>query len=355
VMRTGFLTLFFCFLLCAPVASGAERLPASDVTLRQLADRIGFKIGAALVPRLFAQDPQYREVLAREFNATELTLVMRIAEPQRDQFNLNMMDRITQYARENHLALFGGPLIYHTRSTPDWVENRQWSESELDSITRNYIDTMIKRGGDTYFAWEVVNEPLTTPNPPWGRVWSNEDYIARAFRYARAANPNAVLVLDQSFGRSGVESSIEGPFFDLLKKAKAKGAPIDAVGIEMHMEMQTLRPTYLDEFRNFLKRAQDAGVDVLVTEMDAYQGPPGAIADPFQRQKQVYHDVLAACLASPVCKAFFTWGLTDKVNMYNMRPRDPRPDAAPLPFDDNYQKKPAYYGMLEALQEKAGH
>jgi endo-1,4-beta-xylanase len=178
------------------------------------------------------------------------------------------------------------------------------------------------------------------------------EYITRAFRYAREADPHATLVLNQSFGRSGVDRAFMDQFFGLLERLKANGAPVDAAGIEMHIEMQLLRPTYLGEFRDYLARAAQAGVQVYVTEMDVYQGPPGTVADPFNRQKQIYHDVLAACLASPACKAFYTWGLTDQFNMYQHREADPHPDAKPLPFDENYQKKPAYYGMLEALQER---
>jgi endo-1,4-beta-xylanase len=93
-------------------------------------------------------------------------------------------------------------------------------------------------------------------------------------------------------------------------------------------------------------------VQVYVTEMDLYQGPPGFVADPLVRQQQIYHDVLAACLASTACKAYYTWGVSDRANMYQRRARDSHPDAKPLPFDENYQKKPAYYGMLAALQER---
>jgi len=159
-------------------------------------------------------------------------------------------------------------------------------------------------------------------------------------------------VLNQSFGRSGVDPDFANRFFDLIAKVKAKGGPIDAAGIEMHLEMPALRPAYLDEFRSFLDRCHRAGLQAYITEMDAYQGPSGAIPDALQRQKAVYHDVMAACLASPACKAFYTWGISDSHNMYQSRPRDPLPDAKPLPFDEDYRKKPAYYGLQQALEER---
>lgn len=325
--------------------------PDRDVTLRELADQIGFKIGAAIAPPIFDQ-PQHQAILGREYNAAESVLQFRMVQPQEGRFNLTRMEREMAYARAHNMTLFGGPLIYKRQSLPPWMDKWFWTESSLDDAMRTHIQTVVRHGARVYLAWEVVNEPLTTENWPFGHKWGRVEYITRAFRYAREVDPHATLVLNQSFGRSGVDRAFTDQFFELLRRLKANGAPVDAAGIEMHIEMQILRPGYLDEFRDYLARAAQAGVQVYVTEMDVYQGPPRTVPDPFNRQKQIYHDVLAACLASPACKAYYTWGLTDQFNMYQHREADPHPDAKPLPFDENYQKKPAYYGMLEALQEK---
>jgi endo-1,4-beta-xylanase len=347
------LSLYAASLATAQASKREKPAPKPEVTLRHLADQIGFKIGAAIAPPVFG-DPEHQEILGREFNSAESVMQFRMIQPQEGRFNFDQVDREMAYARDHQMTLFGGPLIYKRTSLPPWMDKWFWFQSSLDEITRDHIETAIRHGDDVFSAWEVVNEPLTTENWPWGHVWSREEYISRAFRYAREAAPGAVLVMNQSFGRSGVDPDLRDQYFNLLRQVRARGAPVDAAGIEMHIELQTLRPGYLDEFRDFLARAVQAGVQVYVTEMDVYQGPPGFVPDPFLRQQQIYHDVLAACLASTACKAFYTWGLTDRLNMYQHRVRDPHPDAKPLPFDENYQKKPAYYGMLAALQEKVG-
>lgn len=350
-MKTGPLVFTACLFLFLPLS--AKNQKPGDATLRGLADRIGFRIGAAIAPVFFSREPEYGETLAREFNSAESVMVFKLVQPEQGRFNFTEMDQEMVFARQHNLTLFGGPLIYKRSTLPPWMDSSSlfWRESTLDAIMRDHIQTVVRHGGNTYSAWEVVNEPLTTTNPPWGRVFSREEYIVRAFRYAREANPNAVLVLNQAFGRDGVDRGLVDQFFDLVRSVKAKGGSIDAAGIEMHFEMQLLRPVYLGEFQDFLARARQAGLQVYVTEMDAYQGPPGAIPDALERQKHVYHDLLAACLASPACKGFYIWGVSDRHNSYQNR-RDPHPDPKPLPFDDNYQKKPAYYGMLEALQER---
>jgi endo-1,4-beta-xylanase len=344
-------------LAAAPAARSGQRPahpkpPAGEQTLRALADRIGFKIGAAIAPMAFREEPQYGEVLAHEFNAAESVTIFKLVEPKEGDFNFNMIDHEMEFARRNGLTLFGGPLIYKPSTLPPWMHKLFWTQGELDNVTRRHIDTVVRHGDESYSAWEVVNEPLTTANRPWGTTFSREEYIARAFRYAHEANPRAVLVLNQSFGRAGVDPEMANQCFNLISAMRARNVAVNAVGIEMHLEMQMLRPDYLQEFREFLARAEKARLQVYVTEMDAYQGPPGTFPDAMDRQKKVYHDVLATCLSSPACTAFYTWGVSDRHNMYQNRPEDRRPDAKPLPFDDNYQKKPAYYGMLEALQER---
>jgi endo-1,4-beta-xylanase len=333
-------------------AKGGKTPVHADVPLRQLANQAGIRIGSAVMPMLFRQDAQFRDTLAREYNSAESVTMFKLVHPRKDRYNFTEMDEEAAFAREHGMTLFGAPLIYKPASLPDWMHSFFWTEHGLDGVMREHIETVVRHGGGVFKAWEVVNEPLTTENRPFGATFSTEEYTARAFRYAREANPTAVLVLNQSFGRAGVEPGLENRFFDLVSKVRAKGGPIDAAGIEMHLEIPTLRPTYLDEFRGFLDRCHRAGLQVYVTEMDAYQGSPGEVPDAFERQKTVYHNVMAACLSSPACKAFYTWGISDAHNMYQNRPRDPRPDAKPLAFDENYQKKPAYYGIQQALEEK---
>jgi endo-1,4-beta-xylanase len=336
-----------------PRSAKSKRTPAhADVPLRQLADQAGIKIGTAVMPMLFRQDSEFRATLAREYNSAESVTMFKLVHPQKDRYNFSEMDQEAAFAREHGITLFGAPLIYKPASLPDWMHSFFWTQHGLDGVMRDHIENVVRHGGSLFSAWEVVNEPLTTENRPFGTTFRTEEYTARAFRYAREANPSAVLVLNQSFGRAGVEPGLANRFFDLVSKVRAKGGPVDAAGIEMHLELPTLRPGYLDEFRDFLDRCHRAGLQVYITEMDAYQGSPGEVPDAFERQKTVYHEVMAACLASPACKAFYTWGISDAHNMYQTRPRDPRPDAKPLPFDERYQKKPAYYGMQQALEER---
>jgi endo-1,4-beta-xylanase len=363
-LRWTCLALLWAVPICALTAglagpkSASPVAPGSADTLRAYADELQFHIGSIMQMKIL-DDPRYRETLTREFNVFVSFVFMKNAEPEPGQFNFVGMDQNMQFAREHQMKMFGASLIYRPGSVaPPWLVPRRggdWGrpKDEYDRILREWIQTVVRHGGDSYYCWEVVNEPLSNPNQPWQGVFGRDEYIAKAFRYAREANPNIALELNETFGQGGVDRAKADEFFDLVQRLKSQGVPIDVVGTEMHLEAQQLRPTYLDELRYFLSRARAARVQAYITEMDLYQGPPGAFSDPMEHQRQIYHDVLATCLADSNCKGFATWGVSDARSWLTQKVMNPHPDAKPLLFDEQYQKKPAYFGVLQALQERA--
>lgn len=336
---------------------GSKGLAASSEdseSLRLLADEINFHIGSLFERKLANVDPEYRQVVAREYNSLVSPIFMRGTQPEHGQFNFKPMERDIEFARQHRMKLFGAALIYKESTTPEWVKQVAGNPRRLDEVMKEHIQAVIRHGGNSYYAWEVVNEPLTTPNAPWGEVLGREEYIVKAFRYAREANPDALLALNQAFGQAGVDKAEVDRFFDLVKRVKSAGSNIDIAGIEMHLDAQQLRPSYLEEFQYFLKCAREAGVRSEITEMDVYQGHDVG-PDAMTRQQQIYHDVVSTCLQDSYCVGFYTWGVSDATSWLKSKPRNPSSDAKPLLFNDNYQRKPAYYGVLQALKDGRRH
>lgn len=108
------------------------------------------------------------------------------------------------------------------------------------------------------------------------------------------------------------------------------------------------RPVPLADLIANMQRLGALGLEVHVTEMGVrIHGPatPAALAS----QAAMHHDVLQACLTVPVCRAFVTWGFTDRHSWI--------PDRWPeygeaIVFDDPCRPKPAYEAPQEALQSK---
>ena len=333
--------------------AGKER----DETLRQYADARHFWVGTLIQGRFWNQDPRYKEVLGKEFNSAVSPVFMHVTQPAHGEFDFHAMDAQKQFAAEHHMKLFGAALIYRNDNSPDWLHFHagpcgRWSAGDLDRVMQDHIENVVRHGGDAYWGWEVVNEPLApSHNGCWGRVIGQDKMIVKAFRYARQAAPaGTVLLLNESFGQAGAAKDQVDDFFELLKKTRKMGAPIDAVGIEMHLEIDKLHPGYLEEFRYFLDQARRAGVESHVTEMDVYQGSG---PDGVTKQKEVFYNVARACLDDANCKEFTVWGLSDAHTW--LRTHKGEVDATPLLFDENYQRKPAFFGVLQAFRETAQH
>lgn len=355
--------LLLAFMLSTVLVSSAapeqKQKEASNGTLRQYADRIGFRVGSGIRPKTWEQNPDGQRILAEEFNSTIVMGMMGVTEPEPGRFDFSRMDQTIQFAREHNMKLWGAALIYRPDSLPPWMHEKMrggprhsFSNSELENIMKNHIQGVVRHSGDAFYAWGVVNEPLSHRNNPWEIILGRDEYIASAFRYARQAT-HADLVLNDTFGQKGIDKSRADEFFGIVKRMKAQNVPIDAVGTEMHLELQQLDPDYLDQFRDFLRRARELGVKVYVTEMDVYQGHPGQVDNPWELQRKVYHDVTAACLADSNCKGLTVWDLSDKDTWLVKKKVEDLHDAQPDLFDGNLQKKPAYYGVLDALKEAA--
>jgi endo-1,4-beta-xylanase len=336
--------------------AGASSAGADSETLRGAAEPLGFWVGTTIQGRMWNHDPAYKPVMGREFNAGVSIVFQGITQPERGRFNFDPMDEAMSFARQHQMKLMGHCLVYKNATEAPWLHfNGEscggWSAKDLDQIMKEHIQTVVRHGGDTYYAWEVANEPTQQMhNSCWARVLGEEQYMVKAFQYAREANPNAMLLLNDTFGQGGIDKQRADDFFALVTRLKAAGAPIDAVGTEMHWEMPELRASYLEEFKAFLDSAHKAGVKVHITEMDVYQGPEDS-AEAFAKQKEVFYNVVHTCLKDSNCIGFMTWGIADRYSWLRTSDWKNMPNAKPVLFDDSYGKKPAYYGVLQALKE----
>jgi endo-1,4-beta-xylanase len=92
----------------------------------------------------------------------------------------------------------------------------------------------------------------------------------------------------------------------------------------------------------------DLGLDVLFSEMDVHRCEGMTEA----QQVTLHHDLVAACVGEPRCIAVTFWGITDKYSWLNSySPLGCTGTTKPLGnlWDDNFKKKPAYTGVLNAL------
>ena len=116
-------------------------------------------------------------------------------------------------------------------------------------------------------------------------------------------------------------------------------SPLHALGWQMHVKPGSFVPATLLARMNEIA---DLGFDNYVTELDV-ELPEKASAADYEKQKQTYKTVVETVLAARRLKTIVVWGL-----------RDGDPDWLtnnhPQLFDESLRKKPAYFGVQEALK-----
>lgn len=341
-------SVFSLVVILSLLLSACSVLQPAPTTLRGWADQRKFEIGAAVsIPALESDEP-YRELLAREFNTVVPENVMKwdATEPQQGKFTFEDGDKLVEFAEQNKMRVRGHTLVWH-QALPDWVAKGEWTKETLSEALRQHVSGVASHYKGKIYAWDVVNEAVGDSGEMRGSLWSNvigPEYIEIAFRAADEADPDALLFYND-YGAEMISPKADA-VYELVKDLKARGVPIDGVGMQMHTSLDD----YVDQtsLQLNIKRIAALGLIVHITEMDV-RIPDDFTPEQVQAQAKIYADVLRGCLAEPACQAVLVWGVNDK---YSWIPQQYPGLGAGLLFDEAYQSKPAYQEWIKVLSEK---
>jgi len=130
----------------------------------------------------------------------------------------------------------------------------------------------------------------------------------------------------------------------MARDLKQHGAPLDGIGLEMHVDLSFDEANTLASLTRNLKRFADLGLIIHITELDVRLAD--ASTEALAAQADLYRKITAICLDISSCRVLQLWGVTDR---YSWIPWFfPGYDSALL-WDANYQKKPAYRSVQQAL------
>lgn len=339
--------------------------PSLTPTLRSLAED-KLLIGTAVAIAPLREDAAYRARIAEQFNAIVAENAMKFGplQPSRGTFFWDDADEIVAFGQEHGMTIRGHTLLWHNQS--GWVFERNGdlqpdvTAAELPAILENHVTTVVSRYRGKIAQWDVVNEAIadglgaglsvegSLRNAAWAKYYPAGKYqwIADAFRYAHAADPDAKLFYND-YGIEGSSSQKAAYALALVQKLLADGVPVHGVGLQMHLSPDQYGDWPLnDDFPGLLRKFTDLGLEVHVTELDVRLQLP-ATAAKLEKQKEIYQGLLAASLANPKVTAFLTWGLDDGHSWIDGTYAG---YGAALPFDASYAPKPAFLGMQAALQ-----
>ena len=255
------------------------------------------------------------------FNTATLPFYWGPYEPRRGVTDVERMTKTAQWLADRGVTVKGHPLVWHTVQ-PDWLFGLDIDE--VERLQRARIRTLTGGFAGLIDRWDAINEAVIMP------VFENGDnaitrlarargriaMVRMAFEEARAANPAAVLVLNDFDLSSAFECLIEGVL--------EAGIQVDAIGLQTHMHQGYRGEEYM---RRMLDRFARYGLPLHLTETTLVSGhlmPPGIkdlndyrIPDwpttPEGEARQADEIVrhYRSLVAHPAVRSINYWGLTD--------------------------------------------
>lgn len=202
-----------------------------------------FKIGVAVNMRNVS-DPAQMALITKEFNSitAENAFKLALTEPEEGKFDWTKADSIADFCRANGLKMRGHTLLWHSQ-VGDWMfhdkDGNLVSKDVLFKRMKTHTDSIMKRYADVVYAWDVVNEVIADER--WARnplreslyykICGDDSYIRKAFEFAREADPNALLFINDYNECDPVKRD---RLYNLVKTLKADGVPIDGIGMQAH-------------------------------------------------------------------------------------------------------------------------
>ena len=345
-------------LACAPLAG--SHLPAE----KGLKDyyKAYFPIGVAVGPAAL-KGPE-ADLILRQFDSLtpENAMKMGPIHPDSTRYFWDDADAIVSFAQAHKLRVRGHNLCWHEQ-TPRWLfkktDGSTVSKAGLLKRLHDHIDTVVKRYKGKIYAWDVVNEAIADNpqeflrNSDWLKI-CGEDFIAEAFRYAHAADPEAVLFYnDYNTERPEKRERV----YQLLKKLKDAKVPVDGVGLQAHWSLQ--EPSE-PELRATIERFASLGLQVQITELDVSVYPwekerrarrpdesDAYTPEMQQRQAAQYRMVFKVFRDYPkVITGVTFWNISDKYTWLDTYPVAGRKNY-PLLFDQQLRPKKAFYEVVK--------
>jgi endo-1,4-beta-xylanase len=335
----------------APLPPGAP--PPAFATLKEAGAAAQRLVGVALNESPLSSDDSYRRIAAQEFDYVTAENAMKwqpLQPSSAEVYSWDNADAIVQFAQDGEQAIKGHTFVWYMQN-PDWAA--ELTAEELRTAMQNHIRTTMTRYAGKVRAWDIVNESVDVDastgykeNIFWEKL--GPGYVEEAFVYAdqvrQEVDPDTLLFYNEiGIERIGPKSDFA---YRMLKDLVAKGVPIDGIGFQSHVS--THRYPSEADLRANLRRFAELGISVNISEVDVrdtvLQGSPQSRA---LAQRIAYQQIVAACVQEPACEAITFWGFTDNYSWLL-----DEGDFSPLLFDNDYQKKPAYLGVLDGLAGK---
>lgn len=335
----------------------ASRLGAvivdSNSTLKSVAT---FPIGAAFNSGIVKKSAKANRLFFDQFSSKTVHAYMNTQLTQ-GKFNLTEVDYWVKEAEKQPIRLHGHCLV-HRMDASSWFSQFDGNTVGFESAIKNHIQTLVGRYKGKIKSWDVINEVFETSSgairkTSFRQLYANDEayieFIKRCFQWAHEADPNARLFYND-FNLETSASKLEA-VIALVNKLKKSGTPIDGIGTQMHIDVNTLDAG----IRNAFQRLVATGLLVHVSELDIAVNPKNDPSMTFTQQIQntqaVKYQTVATLYKQNVPGrlqyGITLWDFSDADSwLLTLQNKHDMPNV----FDGQYNKKAAFFGLLQGLK-----
>ncbi len=330
-------------------------------------------VGTAVMSRDL-NNPAIAALVAEQFDCltAENEFKPMALHPRPGEFRFTGADRIVDFAQAHRMKVIGHTLCWHSQS-PAFLfrgpDGRPLPRDEALKNLKDHIDGVVGHFKGKVAGWDVVNEAISDAKGEYlrdtpARRALGDDYIVKAFEFARAADPDADLYYND-YGNENPEKLEKT--IRLIRELKSRGVRLDGVGLQCHLRLDD--PEAPDRLDRAIVAYAAEGVKVMMTELDVdvlprrTRGADVAArerggADPYRNglppevaeaQSRLYGRIFRVLLKHPgvVTRVTF-WGTNDGSSWLNSWPVAGRTNH-PLLWDRALKPKPAFDAVLDAM------
>jgi GH35 family endo-1,4-beta-xylanase len=250
-------------------------VPGAEVEVEQTRHAFRFGCNIFLWGRVGSPSDEaaYRERFAEVFNYATLPFYWPTYEPRAGEPDHANREEVARWCREHGIEPKGHPLAWND-ADPRWLPD---DPAEVRRLQMARIDDIVARFRGLVTIWDVVNEATHFErDESWQRspkitaMWDQTGrvpFILECFRHARAANPEATLLINDY----RVDRQYARLLQDLIDSSGGT-APFDVIGLQSHMHREVWDDAQAWEV---CERFARFGKPLHFTELTILSGEPG--------------------------------------------------------------------------------
>ena len=342
--------------LCASVP--LQLVLAAENALRDIAAEKGLLYGCATSQDHLVADPAFERLVVEQCSllVPENSLNWKYVEPERGRFDFHLGEWLASFAKNHNMKFGGGTIVWH-EGLPAWFSSLAPADGRQAML--QHVTQTVSHFRGRAFSWAVINEALAfrgagteLKDTPFLRL-VGPDYISGAFQAASAADPEALLILNDNHLVYDIpeDDYRRGALLKLLKSLLGAKAPIGALGIQSHLRTGGI-PFDSGKLKDFLSRISDLGLKIVVSELDVTE--KGSETDVADRDRAIASEIsryLNVVLQEKSVIAVVTWGLSSRYTwITNYAPRPDGQPVRPLPYDSDLHPTQAWQALAAAFE-----